>query len=555
MITIGNTNKSPSFLILFESKIFDLNMRFSVFLFVFLFSTVLFKGFSQSDSISIQILDNEKWWGASVGLGSEMPFVNKLNLIDLSTTNFNNQTVPFLISSNGRYVWSDFPFQFNIESNILHIKSANKKLNVSQSGETLKSAFLDASKNHFPPSGHIPDSLFFTKPTYNTWIELTYNQNQKDILNYAHQIIKNQFPAGILMIDDNWQKYYGNFEFKPDKFPNPKLMVNQLHKLGFKVLLWVCPFISPDSPEFRLLREKGYLLKLKNNNPAIISWWNGNSACLDLTNPEVIAYMKNKLQSLQKEYGIDGFKFDAGDTEHFRVEYNFFNKNASSVTMSENWAKLGLNFPFNEYRACWKMGGEALIQRLSDKSYSWNSLKLLIPEMLTAGILGYAYTCPDMIGGGEFHSFQNITATNFDQRLIIRSAQIQALMPMMQFSVAPWRILSTENMKICRQFALLHQKFGNYLLQNAKESSKTGEPIVRYLEYAFPHQGFSNCNDQFMLGEKYLVAPILTNENTRKVILPKGIWRDDLGRIYKGDSTITVEVGLERLPYFERIQN
>ena len=37
------------------------------------------------------------------------------------------------------------------------------------------------------------------------------------------------------MIDDNWQKDYGNFNFRPDKFPNPKAMVDELHAMGFKV--------------------------------------------------------------------------------------------------------------------------------------------------------------------------------------------------------------------------------------------------------------------------------------------------------------------------------
>lgn len=504
---------------------------------------------------SIEIFNNEKWWGASVGLGSEMPFDNNLIMFDLSITNNNNQTVPFLVSSNGRYIWSDAPFRFYIENNIIKINSSDSTVKVIQCGKTLKSAYLGASKKHFPPSGSIPDSLFFTQPTYNTWIELTYNQNQKDILNYAHQIIKNKFPPGILMIDDNWQKYYGNFEFKPDKFTTPKAMVKQLHRLGFKVLLWVCPFVSADSPEFRVLSAKGYLIKRKNSGtPAIISWWNGNSACFDLTNPEAFEYLKTKLQSMQTEVGIDGFKFDAGDVEHFTGELDFFDKSASAVTLSENWAKLGLNFKFNEYRACWKMGGEALTQRLCDKSYSWGALKLLIPEMLAAGLLGHAYTCPDMIGGGEYHSFLNVSPTNFDQGLILRSAQIQALMPMMQFSVAPWRILSFDNLAICKNFALLHQKFGKYILQTAKTSSLTGEPIVRHLEYAFPHRGFSTCNDQFMLGEKYLVAPILTQTNTREVKLPQGVWRDDLGQLFKGDSTISVTAGFERLPYYEKIE-
>lgn len=79
------------------------------------------------------------------------------------------------------------------------------------------------------------------------------------------------------MIDDNWQKYYGNFDFKPEKFPNPQAMVAQLHKQGFKVMLWVCPFVSPDSPEFRELESKGYLLKKKGSHEtALIHWWNGS---------------------------------------------------------------------------------------------------------------------------------------------------------------------------------------------------------------------------------------------------------------------------------------
>ena len=55
----------------------------------------------------------------------------------------------------------------------------------------------------------MPPELFFSVPQYNTWIELTYNQNQKDILRYARAIVDNGMPPGIIMIDDNWQEDYG----------------------------------------------------------------------------------------------------------------------------------------------------------------------------------------------------------------------------------------------------------------------------------------------------------------------------------------------------------
>ena len=85
-------------------------------------------------------------------------------------------------------------------------------------------------------------------------------------------------------------------------------------------------------------------------------------------------------------------------------------------------------------------------------------------------------------------------------------------------------------MKSIWRFAVImpiwHEKMGTYILEQAHHAAKTGEPIIRHMEYAFPHQGFVDCKDQFMLGDKYLIAPVLTKEHTRRVMLPKGVWID-----------------------------
>ena len=503
----------------------------------------------------IFIQTNEKWWGGMVGNGHNMPFGNTLALQDLAVQNYNNQNSPLLISSNGRYVWSDMPFKFSIKNNIISLFSDHEKLNVIQSGSTLREAFLTASSLHFPTSGKMPEPIFFSVPQYNTWIELMYNQNQEDILKYAHDVKEHNFPEGVFMIDDNWQKYYGNFEFKPEKFADPKAMIEQLHTMGFKIMLWVCPFVSADSPEYRDLEERGFLIKAEGKNtPAMIEWWNGISASYDLTNPKAVEHFKAQLRKLQDEYGVDGFKFDAGDMMYFSGNYNLFDKNAKAVDLSQKWAEIGLDFPYNEYRASWKMGGTELVQRLGDKDYSWNALQSLIPQAVTAGLLGYSYICPDMIGGGNYKAFLNIDQTKLDQELIIRSAQVQALMPMMQFSVAPWRILSSENLKITSDIARFHQKMGDYILQVAHHTAETGEPMLRNMEYAFPHQGFVDCTDQFMLGTKYLVAPMVTKGTERTVKLPKGKWKDDEGEIIRGPKVIDIKVPLNRLPYYEKLK-
>jgi alpha-glucosidase len=505
--------------------------------------------------VEIRPLSGEYWWGGVTAYGERMPYLRAVREFDLASQNGNNQVVPLLVSSKGRYVWSDRPFIFSVsDSGIIIVKSDFETPSIVRSGSTLRDAYRDACQRHFPPSGTLPDSLFFTLPQYNTWIELMYNQNQGDILRYARGIIENNFPVGVLMIDDNWQKYYGNFEFKPDKFPHPKEMLDTLHQMGFKVMLWVCPFVSPDSPEYRKLSGKGFLLKNKNGKPAVIDWWNGQSACYDFTNPDAVAYFVSILKGMQRDYGIDGFKFDAGDNNFYTgKDLISYKQDALSVEHTQAWANIGLEFSFNEYRACWKMGGQPLVQRLGDKNYSWKDVQSLIPQMIAAGLLGYAYTCPDMIGGGQFSSFIGVDENQFDQTLIVRSAQIHALMPMMQFSVAPWRILNTENLEIVRQSSLLHRKMGDYIMTCVKDASETGEPVVRHLEYEFPHEGFAECKDQFMLGDKYLIAPVVNKENIRTVKLPKGIWKDDRGIKHKGGKTITIDVPLNRLPWFEKL--
>jgi alpha-glucosidase len=74
------------------------------------------------------------------------------------------------------------------------------------------------------------------------------------------------------------------------------------------------------------------------------------------------------------------------------------------------------------------------------------------------------------------------------------------------------------------------------------------------MEYQFPHQGLAEVKDQFMLGDKYLVAPVVDDRLEREVRLPLGTWRDELGKKYKGGKTYTINVPLERLPYFEKIK-
>ena len=451
----------------------------------------------------IKPLPNEKWYGAYTAKAycntplkdlSFQPYEMNEKKKDLQTDNRGNQAVPLLVSNKGRYVWSNEPFAFELKEGTLMIYTDYEKVEAIASGNTLREAYVAAKDKHFPASGKTPNALMFKTPQYNTWIELGNDQTQAAIKKYADDVLANDFPTGVFMIDDNWSNYRGNFDFNLATFPDAKGLIEYLHSKNFRIMLWVTPFVSPDSKEYKeLLQLDALVLKKDSKEPAIIKWWNGYSACLDFTKPAAIDWMRKKLKNLQENFGVDGFKFDAADFDFYiKGSPNYPNEatNTPGPIQAEMFGKLGAEFDFNEFRAGWKNGNQPLAQRLQDKKYSWDDLKLLVPDMLSAGIIGHPFTCPDMIGGGLRSNFENIDYSKFDQQLMIRSAQLQALMPMMQFSVAPWRVLDTMHFRICREAAWLHAKMGGYIYQLAQQAAKDGEPIVRHMEYAFPNAGF-----------------------------------------------------------------
>ena len=503
----------------------------------------------QKEPLRVTTNENTHWWAGIIREGHKMP-LQKGYTADLYGQCWRNQLQPLLLSSSGELVWSEAPFRFAVDIDFIVFDKALDSLKYVKAGKNLREAYRYASEHYFPPSGKMPPELFFSVPQYNTWIELTYNQNQKDVLSYARAIVAHGLPPGIIMIDDNWQEDYGKWNFHAERFPDPKAMMDELHELGFKVMLWVCPFVSADSDVYRDLKSKSALMTDANGDPAMVRWWNGVSAELDLTTTEGTLWFKSQLDRLMQEFDVDGFKLDAGDSR-FYTGINA-SKNISPNAHTELFAKIGLEYPFNEYRATWKMGGQPLVQRLHDKNHNWEDLQKLIPHMLLEGLMGYPFSCPDMIGGGQFTSF--LDGATIDQELVVRSTQIHALMPMMQFSVAPWRILDEKHLQAVLAAVELRNSFREDIVALAKEAAATGEPIVRSMEYVFPHQGYALVEDQFMLGDAILVAPFLkSGEGTRTVALPRGRWKSDQGKVYRGNRTIEIDVPLERLPHFTRL--
>ena len=511
-------------------------------------------------AISIALEPEERWWGGSSTDGIFMPYGSGHFEQDLSETKAidgrlgapSNQAAPVLVSTKGRAVASKKPFSFTFCNGRLDVRGA--ELELLETDGNLRAAYLAACQRFFPPSGELPAKKLITAPQYCTWIEMPHRPTQDLVIEFANRILAAGMPPGTIIIDDCWSPDYGNWTLDEARFPDPVQMTTTLHDLGFSVMLWLVPFVSADSKTFRDLSKSNLLVRDSGDRVAVREWWNGHSAMLDVSNPAAVSWLTDALDHLVEEQGIDGFKFDAGDVrDYFPDDQNFMH--ASPVEMCQNWARIGLRYPFNEFRACWNMAGQPLGQRLADKPPMWGLLGLgsLIPEMLAQSMMGYAIVCPDMIGGGEINAMED--QSSVDQEFFVRYAQLAALSPMMQFSVLPSRVLDETHYRAVRNAVETRERMMPVILDLAQESARTGEPLIRPL--AYEDASLADVTDQFMLGPDYVVAPVLEKGATaRSITLPDGSWKQ-LGREggpIDGRQTITVPVTLETLPVFERVR-
>ena len=526
--------------------------------------TVLAASARQRQVTVVAPLAGEKWWGGILHRGWEMPYGNTPRPIDLGLEG--GVTAPFLVSSAGRYVWSDRPFVYAFTNDVLTVASDVEKVEPVVAGTTLREAYLAASAKHFPFNGRTPAELLFAKPQWNNWIEIAIQgMRQTSVDAYTEALARSGFPCGVYIMDGGWLSHNGSYRFHAPDFPESRtrLVVGEDILAVDHVALPVAQHLvlaavgahERRRPDHRL---PPLLADAAEHAPGVragvVWWWSGISCVWDLTYALGWDDYAQTLRRFAAEYGIDGFKWDAGDVGPMARTLRFHDPAKRAVDWAHDYVRVGAElFPYNEYRVGFRTGGMPVMQRLPDVHHRWEAIGRVSGMVQAAGLLGSPYVVADMVGGGEATTYR--PGGFFSEKLFVRSCALAALHPMMQFSAAPWRYLSPGNVEICRAFANLHVEFAPYILDLARQAARTGEPIVRTMEYEFPHAGFAKPMTQFMLGPKWLVAPVTAEDDAVTVELPAGCWTDDLGTVHVGPKTLTLtHVPLGRLPRYARTE-
>ncbi|XP_014087865.1 myogenesis-regulating glycosidase [Bactrocera oleae] len=405
-----------------------------------------------------------------------------------------------------------------------------------------------------------PDERMVALPIWSTWALYKRDINESVVREFADEIINKGFNNSQIEIDDDWEDCYGALSFRKSKFPDMKNLTDDLKLKGFRVTLWIHPFINKNcEPIYSESLNNSYLILDHNGNPDT-QWWNSGAneaAYVDFTKAEVRTWFSDRLKKLQEEGGIDSFKFDAGETSWMPQDPVLQGDLSLSPTqMTRDYVRtVGAFGPLVEVRAGQNTQDVPIFVRIVDKDSEWgwnNGLITLITTLLQMNLNGYPFVLPDMIGG---NGYDDKPPT---KELFLRWLQANVFMPSLQFSYVPWNF-DDEAIEISKKFVKMHEDFAPEIIKRFKLATETGEPVNLPLWWADPSDKVAqSVYDQFLLGDDIISAPVVQEGAIKRdIYLPKGQWKDgNTNDVHKGPKWLMAySAPLDILPYFVRVQN
>ena len=442
--------------------------------------------------------------------------------------------------------------------------------------------------------------------TMGIWISANRWNTQKDVDALLDKLKKYDFPASVVVLEAwsdeatfyiwNGAKYepvpdgqalkYEDFDFSGTPWPDPAKMVQDIHDAGLKLLLWQVPVYKKQgddevqNAQNDLDREDAAARKLcvtmPDDTPYTIPKgnWFPDSMVPDFTNPATVKSWFGKRQYLL-DIGVDGFKTDGGEFIH-RSDAQFHNGTTG---------KEGINRYSRDYTESYRnfVGSNGVIFSRAgfsgqhtvpchwggDQQSQNSELASVLKAGLSAAASGMIFWGFDLAGfAGPLPGLD----------LYRRATQMACFCPIMQWHSepdggqfrelmpgaegnnerSPWNMEESYAapgfMAEMRYWHKLHEQLRPYLWKTAQECVRDSKPFMRPLIYEWPNDTNAvNCQDEYLLGDDLLVAPLLEeNATSREVYLPEGVWFDFFdGTEYSGNQTVTA--GKDgKLPVFTR---
>ncbi|MFE4620347.1 TIM-barrel domain-containing protein [Streptomyces sp. NPDC056747] len=214
-------------------------------------------------------------------------------------------------------------------------------------------------------------------------------------------------------------------------------------------------------------------------------------------------------------------------------------------------------------RFVWTVDGWAGTHRnavvwTGDTSGTWNAMRWHVPAIAGAGLsaLNYATGDVDGIYGGSPKTYvRDLQWKAFTPAFMTMSGW-GATNPSAGYQdKQPWRF-AEPYLSINRKYLQLKMRLMPYMYTMSRNATDTGVPATRAMVLEYPNDSVARGNQtsgQFMAGDSFLVAPVVSDTTTRDgIYLPAGSWTDYwTGKVYNGPGWLSgYSAPLDTLPLF-----
>ncbi len=394
-------------------------------------------------------------------------------------------------------------------------------------------------------------------------------------------------PASVIM--EAWN--YGTVSTSQAAYEELKNTCDWLEEQGIKAMLYMRVAGSINFKGMAGFKEE-YLLhawvngtyvnripdtKQSGSNPDVSS---SSNYYLDITNPEAVEWFYDEIWGQLIEIGIDGVKIDFCETmpdEYYSyggtiVDYDWYDSTKIvSGTEHHSYPVYFITTFYNRMNelkaATGDMSGFVVLSRgggigsqrnpylwAGDQVRSFDKLDDALLAVLNSGLSGVPFMTYDMAGYRYDGGNMDNTSLELESAIFSRAVAFTAFTTNIQThgTVRNAYEMTEQAQEIYRNFVALHGELSPYITKYVNIACETGVPVVRHLALHFQDdKNVRSINDQFLLGEGLLVAPIFTEETTREVYLPAGEWTNLLtGEVITGGKTVTVEANIGQIPVF-----
>lgn len=413
-----------------------------------------------------------------------------------------------------------------------------------------------------------------THPLPQRWT-LGYHQSrwgyitQEDMEEIANGMRDNDIPCDAIHFDIDYMQNYKVFTWNEDRYHgDSKGYLEKLAERGFKPVTIIDPGVKKEDGYYVYEEgiENDYFAKTPEGETYVNAVWPGDSVFPDFGKPDVRSWWADK-QGFLLEKGVRGVWNDMNEPASFNgplpddVVFTDEDKPANHAKMHnayghlmakatyEGLKKIDGKRPFVITRACYAGSQKYTTAWTGDNQSIWAHIQMLIPQLCNLGLSGVSFAGTDVGGFGS----------DTTPELLTRWVQVGCFSPLFRNHSAlgsrkqePWQF-DEEVLSIYRKYVKLRYEWIPYFYDLFYEHEQTGAPILRPLVYHYERDTVAQtCNDEFLVGENVLVAPVVYQGMTKRMVyLPEGEWYDYwTNEKHTGASWIIKDAPIDVCPIF-----